>query len=134
VSGHAGFFPCGTMEADAQYLTHIFGVSKRLHGQEYEGTGIRLAMCQKIVERNGERIWVESERGQGIDFFLYLAGSRPSALTELAAPGSPPGSVKKKVEPVPGLDFTHIVPPSPSTILLQMVSPRPVPLGVLWRR
>jgi PAS domain S-box-containing protein len=57
---------------DAQYQTHIFGVFKRLHGQEYEGTGIGLAMCQKIVERNGGRIWVESERGKGSIFFFTL--------------------------------------------------------------
>ena len=64
-----------------------------------------------------------------------LAGSRPSALN-CASCGYrfSPGSVKKNVEPAPGLDFTHIVPPCLSTIFLQMVSPSPVPLGLLWRR
>lgn len=57
---------------DGEYLTQVFGVFKRLHGQEYEGTGIGLAMCQKIVERNGGRIWAESERGKGSTFLFTL--------------------------------------------------------------
>jgi light-regulated signal transduction histidine kinase (bacteriophytochrome) len=58
---------------DPKYAEQIFGIFKRLHNtDEYPGTGIGLAICQKIVERYGGRIWVESELGQGAEFFLTL--------------------------------------------------------------
>jgi signal transduction histidine kinase len=59
------------------YHKRIFGVFKRLHGGEYPGTGIGLALCKRIVERNGGEIWVESAEGQGAVFFIRLWGERP---------------------------------------------------------
>ena len=63
---------------EPEYQQQIFGIFKRLHGQNYPGTGIGLAICQRIVERYGGRIWVESQAGQGSRFCFTL----PPAVTE----------------------------------------------------
>ncbi|MCL4855260.1 MAG: hybrid sensor histidine kinase/response regulator, partial [Bryobacteraceae bacterium] len=57
---------------ESQYLTRIFGIFKRLHGNKFPGEGIGLALCSKIVERCGGRIWAESEQGRGSTFKFTL--------------------------------------------------------------
>jgi signal transduction histidine kinase len=75
---------------DMKYAKDIFGMFKRLHNEdEYEGSGIGLALSKIVIERHGGRIWVESELGKGSRFLFTL----PKGIVDQdAARPRPPGT------------------------------------------
>ena len=65
---------------DQRYADRIFGLFKRLHRSDYPGTGLGLAICKRIIERNGGRVWAESEIGSGSTFYFAVPGAEEHSL------------------------------------------------------
>jgi len=78
---------------DPQYEDKIFVIFQRLHGRDsYGGTGIGLAMCKKIVEHHGGRLWLDAERPGPEATGATFRWTLPVADEEPAGPGTPPTS------------------------------------------
>ena len=93
---------------EQQYADRIFGVFQRLHGRDqYEGTGIGLSICKKVIERYGGHITVESSPGTGTTFTLVFPTRKsqhrihPGGPTQEATPRTP--TSKPNMEDVPHL-------------------------------
>ena len=78
-----------------EYHEQIFGVFKRLHNRRtYQGTGIGLAICKRVMDRWDGRIWLKSSEGKGSTFFFSLPANRPVEDADL------PSDVQSTSHPV----------------------------------
>ena len=94
---------------EEKYVERVFGLFQRLHGRkEYEGTGIGLAICRRIVERHGGTITAKSVPSKGTTFIVTLPLKQ--AQSNGSGPGEPPPGVDHSDEHVPGKPAEPVFP------------------------
>ena len=75
-----------------EHAKQVFGLFKRLHGPDsYEGTGVGLAICERVVERYAGEIWVEPRSPRGSTFYFKLPGetTMPISASDVEATAQP---------------------------------------------
>jgi signal transduction histidine kinase len=68
------------------YLSKVFAIFQRLHGNVVAGEGVGLALVRRVVERHGGRVWVESEEGIGSTFFVAFPSDAQHSPLPMVAP------------------------------------------------